>query len=101
MSNLWTPTHGHASVSQPARTDLHLLCADTGCRQEDLPGVINNRDGWRERVMEICAQIMLYAITLEDQNPSPLLAFLFQVILTKLRQWFCLNCHVICIVCTS
>ena len=40
--------HGHASVGRPARIYLHQLCADTGCRLEDPPGVINDRDEWRE-----------------------------------------------------
>ena len=26
---LWTPTHGHTSISQPAKTYIHQLCADT------------------------------------------------------------------------
>ena len=42
---LWTPTHGYASVGQPIRTYLHQLCADTGCNLENLPGVINDREG--------------------------------------------------------
>ena len=33
--------------------DLHLLCADIGCRQEDLPRVMDNRDEWQERVREL------------------------------------------------
>ena len=31
------------------------LCADTGCSLEDLPGAMNAREGWRERVREIRA----------------------------------------------
>ena len=52
---LWTPSHGWAKVGQPARTYIQQLCADTGCSLEDLPGVMDNRDGWRERVREIHA----------------------------------------------
>ena len=33
---LLTPTHG-------------CTYANTGCRQENLPGAIEDRDGWRER----------------------------------------------------
>ena len=33
----WTPTHGHTSVDQLAKTYIHKLCADTGCHLEDLP----------------------------------------------------------------
>ena len=44
---LWTPSsHGRAKVGRP-------VCANTGCSLEDLPGVMNDRDGWRERVKEI------------------------------------------------
>ena len=34
---------------------LHQLCAGTGCNLEDLPGVMDNRDRWRERIREIRA----------------------------------------------
>ena len=44
----WTHTHGHGSVGQPARTYLHQFCVDTGCNLE-LPGAMDDRDGWRER----------------------------------------------------
>ena len=36
----WTPSHGRGKVGRPARTYLQQFCADTGCRQEDLPGVM-------------------------------------------------------------
>ena len=40
---LWIPSHRHTSVGQP--TYLQKLCTDTGCSLEDLPGVIDDRDG--------------------------------------------------------
>ena len=46
---LWTPTHGRASVGQPARTYLHQLCVDTRCNLENLPVIIDDRDGEREK----------------------------------------------------
>ena len=46
---LWTSPHGHLSVIQPAKTSIHQFYADTGCRLEDLPGTMNDRDGWGER----------------------------------------------------
>ena len=46
---LRTPTHGYASVGQLARTYLHQLCGDAGSSLEDLPGVMDDRDGGRER----------------------------------------------------
>ena len=52
---LWTPLHIHASVDRPTRTYLQQLWTDTGCSLEDLPGVMDDRDEWRERVMEIHA----------------------------------------------
>ena len=52
---LWTPSHVRAKFERPARTYLQQLCADTRCNQEDLPGAMDDRDGWRERVRDICA----------------------------------------------
>ena len=52
---LWTPAHGRAKAGQPARTYIQQLCAYTRCSLEDLLGVMDNREGWRERVREIHA----------------------------------------------
>ena len=52
---LWTPSHGRAKAEQPARTYIQQLYADTGCSLEDLPGPMDGKDGWQERVREICA----------------------------------------------
>ena len=43
---LWTSTHGRAKAGGPARTYIQQLCAHTGCSLEDLPGAMDNRDGW-------------------------------------------------------
>ena len=43
---LWTPSHGRAKVGRPARTFLQQLCVNTGCSLEDLPGVMDDTDGW-------------------------------------------------------
>ena len=51
---LWTPSHGRAKTERSARTYIQQLCVDTGCNPEDLPGAIDNRYMWRERVWEIC-----------------------------------------------
>ena len=48
-----TPSHGLAKSERPARAYIQQFCADTGCSLEDLPGVMDDRDGWRERVREI------------------------------------------------
>ena len=45
---LWTPSHGRVKAGQQ-------LCADIGHSLEDLLGAMDDRDGWRERVREICA----------------------------------------------
>ena len=52
---LWTPTHGRAKARRPAQTDIQHLCEDTGCCPEDLPGAMNDREEWRERVRDIRA----------------------------------------------
>ena len=52
---LWTPSHEQAKAGQPARTYIQQLCVDTGYSLEDLPGTMDNRNEWRERVREICA----------------------------------------------
>ena len=52
---LLTPTHGRAKAGRPARTYIQQLCEDTGCCPEDLPGAMNDREEWRERVRDIRA----------------------------------------------
>ena len=49
------PAHGHASVWQPTRTCIQLLCRDTGCSEEDLLEAMDDRNKWQERVREISA----------------------------------------------
>ena len=51
----WTPTHGRAKSGRPARTYIQQLCEDTGCCPEDLPGAMNDREEWQERVRDIRA----------------------------------------------
>ena len=52
---LWTPAYGRAKAGRPARTYIQQLCDDTGCNPEDLPGAMNDREKWRERVRDIRA----------------------------------------------
>ena len=52
---LWTPTHGRVNAGRPARTYIQQLCEDTGYSSEDLPEAMNDREKWRERVMDIRA----------------------------------------------
>ena len=49
------PTYGRAKAGRPARTYIQQLCEDTGCSPEDLPKAMNDREKWRERVRDICA----------------------------------------------
>ena len=46
------PTHVRASVGLIARICLHKFCENAGCSLEDLPGTMNDRDGWKERIMK-------------------------------------------------
>ncbi|KAI8495460.1 hypothetical protein Bbelb_269150 [Branchiostoma belcheri] len=50
---LWAPKHGHASVGRPCTTYIQQLCEDAGCRPEDLPRAMEDREGWRKRVTSI------------------------------------------------
>ena len=43
---IWTHIDRRASIDRPAKTSLHQLCKDTRCRLEDLPGVIDDWEGW-------------------------------------------------------
>ena len=49
---LWAPTQRLASIGRPARIYLYQLCVNTGYSLEDLPGVMDDRDGQRERESE-------------------------------------------------
>ena len=52
---LWTPSHGRAKARRLARTYIQPLCIDTGYSIVELPGAMDDRDGWWERVREIRA----------------------------------------------
>ena len=56
----WTPTYGWAKAGQPPRTYIQQLCEDMGCSLEDLPGAMNDREKWRERVRDIRASGMTW-----------------------------------------
>ena len=43
-----TFSNGRASVDRPTRSYKHRLGANTVCFQEDMPGAMGDRDGWRE-----------------------------------------------------
>ena len=52
---LWTPSHGRAKAGRPARTYIQQLFEYRGCRPEDLPKAMKDRERWRERVRDIRA----------------------------------------------
>ena len=52
---LWTSTYGRAKAGRPPRTCIQQLCEDPGCRPEDLPEAMDDREKWRERVSDIRA----------------------------------------------
>ena len=51
----WTPFYGRTKTGRPSRTNIQQLCADTGCSPDDLPKAMDDREAWRERVKNICA----------------------------------------------
>ena len=48
-------TFGRAKVGWPARAYIQQLCEDTGFSPEHLPGAMNDREKWWERVRDIHA----------------------------------------------
>ena len=52
---LWTHSHGRAKAGWPARIYIEQHCADMGCSPENLPEVMDDREGWRERFRDIHA----------------------------------------------
>ena len=44
---LWK--YGCTSVGLLAKTYIYQLCAETGCNLHDLPGVMDDKDGWQKR----------------------------------------------------
>ena len=52
---LWTSSHGQVKARWLAWTYRQQLCADTGCRPEDLSETMDDRKRWQERVRDIPA----------------------------------------------
>ena len=52
---LWTPAYGQSKAGRPARTYIQQVCEDRGCKPEDLPKAMNDRETWRARVRDIHA----------------------------------------------
>ena len=54
----WTPAHERPKAGLLARPYIQQLSADTGNSLVDLPGAMDDRDGWPERVSKIRAGSM-------------------------------------------
>ena len=52
---LWTPSYRRVSIGWPTRTYLQQLSMDIGCSVNDLPEEKDDREGWWDRIIEICA----------------------------------------------
>ena len=48
---LWQPYHGKRFRGRPPLTYIDQLVKDTGCRTEELPAAMKERDKWKERVV--------------------------------------------------
>ena len=48
---LWQPSHGKRFRGTPPLTYIDQLVKDTGCRTEELPAAMKERDIWKERVI--------------------------------------------------
>ena len=51
----WNSSHGQTKIGRPDWTYQQQFCTDTGCSIEDVLGAMDDRDGWQERIREICA----------------------------------------------
>ena len=52
---LWSPNHGTRWVGRPAITYIDQLCRDAGCLPNDLPALLQDRDGRSDRLMNASA----------------------------------------------
>lgn len=48
---LWEPSHGRRSRGRPHKTFIDQLSTDAGCRKEDLPSVMEDRNEWKKCVI--------------------------------------------------
>ena len=62
MYSCGLPHVDEQKVGRPARTYLQELSSDRERSLEELLGTMYNRDGWRERVREITANMMMTMI---------------------------------------
>ncbi|CAM1308473.1 Uncharacterised protein r2_g1841 [Pycnogonum litorale] len=50
---IWTPRHGRTRVGRPAATYVDQLCENVECLPNDLPNMMQDRDGWCARVKNV------------------------------------------------
>ena len=85
---LWIPSYGRAKAGWATRTYIQQLCEDMGCSPEDLPKVMNDREGWQERVRDIC--VMAWQDDDDDTMTDQIIMFYLFVFFIK--DWLsCLN----------
>ncbi|CAM1310307.1 Uncharacterised protein r2_g2061 [Pycnogonum litorale] len=49
---LWKPSYGKQSAGRPKKTYIDQMMDDTGCRLEELPNAMEDRERWKKRVMD-------------------------------------------------
>ena len=64
----WTPTHGHTSVGQPAKTYVHQLCVDNRYSLDNLPRAMADWDGWRVSAREPRESVLSACLNGDDNN---------------------------------
>ena len=64
----WTPSHRWAKAGWPARTYIQQLCTDTGSRLEDLLEVMDDREGWQERVRRWRNMMMMTFVSFQNNG---------------------------------
>ena len=67
-TNQWAPTHGLTIVGRSAKTCFHQLYADTGCRLDDFPSTMTDKDCWRERKRERESNEFVLSTSLDDDD---------------------------------
>ena len=74
---LWTPSQEREKGGRSAWTYIQQLGADTGCSPEDRPKVMDDREGWRERVRNIRADGVTWWWLLYITNYTIKLSFVY------------------------
>ena len=59
---LWSPNHGKRRVGHPAINYIDQLCRDTECLPNNLSALLQDQDGWLDRLMNAWASLTLWFI---------------------------------------